>query len=134
MGYWITSLGLIAFGLIGSLSIGRPFLLVGLALLVLGPLRSRPVLFWPPLVGVILYNLGYWAVAPFYCTVTEGVVGTSSTECSSLIGIRYAGSGIYNPPLEQAHLAGLVLGALGFVLVLASMLWRSKIGRNTIAT
>ena len=70
MGYWIASLGLIAFGFLGALSIGRPFFLVGLAMLVLGPVRRHPALFWPPLLAVVAYNVGYWAVAPLYCTAT----------------------------------------------------------------
>ena len=133
MGYWITSIALIAFGLVGTFSIGRPFLLVGLALLVLGPVRRRPVLFWPPLVAVIAYNVGYWAVVPLYCTATEVVGGTSTTACSSLIGIRYSGSGIYNPSLEPANLVALLLAAIAFLVVLAAMLWKGRTGRSAAA-
>jgi hypothetical protein len=68
MAYWITSLGLIAFGFLGMFSIGRPFFLVGLAMLVLGPVRRRPMIFWPSLLAVVAYNVGYWAVAPLHCT------------------------------------------------------------------
>ena len=42
MGYWVASIGLVVFGLVASFSIGRPFLLVGLAMLVLGPCASDP--------------------------------------------------------------------------------------------
>lgn len=124
--YWVASLSLIAFGVVAMFSIGRPFLLVGLAMLILGPLRNRPVLFWPPLVAVIAYNVCYWAVAPFACTATEAVGGTSTTICSSLIGIDYSGSGIYNPSLDPANQAGLLLAAIAFVVVLVAMLWRGK--------
>lgn len=129
MGYWITSLSLIAFGVIAMFSIGRPFFLVGLAMLILGPLRHRPTWFWPPLVAVITYNVGWWAVAPFSCTATEIVGGTSTTTCSSLIGIAYSGSGIYNPSFGPANQAGLVLAAIGFIVVLATMLWRGRRAR-----
>jgi hypothetical protein len=61
MAYWITSLGLIAFGFLGMFSIGRPFFLVGLAMLVLGPVRRRPMIFWPSLLAVVAYN---WATGP----------------------------------------------------------------------
>jgi len=126
VGYWFASLGLIAFGLLGMLSIGRPFLLVGLAMLILGPVRSRPVLFWPPLTAVIGYNVGYLAVAPLYCTATQAVGGPSTTTCSSLFGIGYSGSGTYNPSLEPGYQAGLLLAAVVFVVVLAMTLWRSR--------
>ena len=131
MGYWVASIGLIAFGVVAMFSIGRPFLLVGLAMLILGPLRRRPVLFWPPLAAVIAYNVGYWAVAPLYCTATEAAGGTSTTTCSSLIGIGYSGSGIYNPSLDPANQAGLVLAAIAFVVVLATMLWQARRVRTT---
>ena len=131
MGYWVASIGLIAFGVVAMFSIGRPFLLVGLAMLILGPLRRRPVLFWPPLAAVIAYNVGYWAVAPLYCTATEAAGGTSTTACSSLIGIGYSGSGIYNPSLDPANQAGLVLAAIAFVVVLATMLWQARRVRTT---
>lgn len=126
MGYWVGSLGLIAFGVIAMFSIGRPFLLVGLAMLILGPVRSRPVLFWSPLVAVIAYNVAYWAVAPLYCTATEAAGGTPTTTCSSLIGIGYSGSGMYNPSLDPANQAGLVVAAIAFVVVLAGMLWERR--------
>lgn len=127
MGYWVATFGLIAFGFIAMFSIGRPFLLVGLAMLVLGPLRTRPIWFWPPLAAVIAYNVGWWAVAPLYCTATETVGGTSgTTTCSSLIGIGYSGSGIYNPSFDPANQAGLLLAAIGFIVVLTTMLWRGR--------
>lgn len=126
MGYRIASIGLIAFGVLAMFSIGRPFLLVGLAMLVLGPVRTRPVLFWPPLAAVIAYNVGYWAVAPFSCTATEAAGGIATTTCSSLIGIGYSGSGIYNPSLDPAHQAGLLLATVVFVVVLAATLWRGR--------
>ncbi len=132
MGYWVASIGLMAIGVVAMFSIGRPFLLVGLAMLILGPLRRRPVLFWPPLVAVIAYNVGYWAVVPRYCTATETAGGRSTTTCSSLIGIGYSGSDIYNPSLDPANHAGLLLAAVAFVVVLAIMSWQAR--RVTTAT
>jgi hypothetical protein len=124
--YWVTSLGLIVFGVIGMFSIGRPFFLVGLAMLILGPLRRRPILFWPPLLAVIAYNVGYWAVAPLSCTAIEAVGGASTTTCSWLIGIDYSGSGMFNPSLDLANQVGLVLAALVFVVVLAAIARRAR--------
>ena len=105
MGYWIASVSLIAFGFLAMFSIGRPFFLVGVAMLVLGPLRSRPVLFWPPMVAVIAYNVGYWVVAPIYCTATQDAVGASTT-CLSLIGMGYEGA-TADDWLAAAHVTGL---------------------------
>lgn len=126
MGYWVASAGLIGFGWLAMFSVGRPLLLAGLAMLLLGPVRRRPVLFWPPLAAVIAYNVGYWAVVPLSCTATQTAGGTSMTSCSSLIGIGYSGSGIYNPSLDPANVAGLLSAAVALVVVLAILLWRGR--------
>ena len=133
MGYWITSLGLIAFGFLGAFSIGRPFFLVGLAMLVLGPVRRRPALFWPPLLAVVAYNVGYWAVAPLYCTATETVGGPSTTVCSSVLGINYSGSGTYNPSGDPANMAGLLLAVVVFVGVLVAIISKRRSERDVSA-
>ena len=135
MTYWIASLALVGFGFVAILSIGQPFAMVGLAMLILGPVRRRPALFWPPLAAVIAYNLGFLAVAPFFCTATASVSGgavggASFTTCSSLIGIKYSGTGGYNPSLEPAQQFGLALAGIAFVLVLAAMLLRSRRRRS----
>jgi peptidoglycan/LPS O-acetylase OafA/YrhL len=114
-------------------SIGRPFFLVGLAMLVLGPVRRRPALFWPPLLAVVAYNAGYWAVAPLYCTATEAVGGPSTTTCSSVLGINYSGSGIYNPSLDPANIAGLLLAAVAFVVVLVAIISKRRSERDVTA-
>ncbi len=129
MGYWIASLGLVAFGVVAMFSIGRPFFVVGLAMLILGPLRSRPALYWLPLAAVIAFNLGWWAVAPMYCTATQAVGGASTTVCSSLIGISYSGPGIYNPSFEPANQAGIVLAVIAFVVGLSAVLWKGRADR-----
>jgi hypothetical protein len=55
MTYWILSLALVSFGVIAALSIGRPFMLIGLTMLLLGRWRHRPAIFWPPLLAMIAY-------------------------------------------------------------------------------
>jgi hypothetical protein len=136
VGYWITTFGLIIFGFVAMFSIGRPFFLAGLALLILRPVRSRPAAFWPPLAAVIAWNVGYLAVAPWSCTATQtvgvgsGATGESFTLCSSLTGIVYSGPGVYNPPLEPANQAALLLASIAFVMVLASIVWVRRCRRS----
>jgi hypothetical protein len=127
--YWVTTFGFIVFGFLGMLSIGRPFLLVGLAMLLLGPLRRRPTAFWPPLAAVIAWNVAFLAIAPMSCTTTQTIaVGSSgggepTTLCSSLTGIVYSGRGLFNPSLEPANQAAWVFAAVSFVVVLAAIRW-----------
>lgn len=126
MAYWITSLALLVFGYLGALSVGQPFFWVGLAMLLLGPFRGRPLIFWPPLLAVIAYNLAFLAVAPFFCTAGSPLRGTTTTVCSSPIGLRYTGEGIYNPSLMPAVWVGLTFAGLTAIAVLAFLLWKRR--------
>ena len=130
--YWITTVSLIGFGFLGMLSIGRPFLMVGLAMLLLSPFRAHPMVFWPPIAAIVAWNVGYFAIVPMTCITTQTVgdasigSGESTTVCSSLTGIAYSGSGLYNPSLEPAnHAAPLCAGAT-FLVVLAATFWRRR--------
>jgi hypothetical protein len=130
MAYWIASLALVVFGFLSSFSIGQPFFLVGLAMLVLGAFRGRPFIFWPPLLAVVAYNLAFVAVAPLYCTGTftgtSTVGSTSTTVCSNLIGVRYSGEGIYNPSLLPAVAVGLIVAGVTAIAVFAFLLWKRR--------
>ena len=105
MGYWIVSLLLVVFGFITGFSIGAPFLLIGLAMLVLGPVRHRTLVFWPPFVGVLVGIVGIVLLVPLTCTASGGVGGVSSTVCTSILGPAWSGSGLYNPPPEAFAVA-----------------------------
>ena len=128
MGYWVVSLSLIVFGVLGLLSIGLPFLLVGLTLVILNPLRHRPRLFWPSLLAMIAYNLAFYLYIPFYCSATASTDGTSSAACSSLLGIAWPtnAGGLADPgaAFYQASLAGLAAASLTFIVM--SLLIRRK--------
>lgn len=136
MGYWTVALGLVAFGFVTGFSIGAPFLLIGMALLALGPVRRRPAFFWPPLAAVIAGNAAYWAVVPAYCTATSevtqagAVAGSTTTICSSLLGIPYAGAGIDNPPNGPAAAAGVAAAIVAFLVMLATILVRARQARR----
>lgn len=130
--YWTIAVLLIGFGTISAASIGGPFLLVGVTLIVLRRYRADPVRFWPPLVGVVGLVLGYVLIAPFRCSVgagvgTQGIFG-GHTVCTNLLGIDYSGASGYSPALWPALLAGV-----GFGLVTAGLvrvLLRRSTGRR----
>jgi hypothetical protein len=123
LGYWIAPLLLVAFGFVTGFSIGPPFLLVGLALLVLGPLRRWPRLFWPPLAGVLVFILGVVLFIPLSCTATGEVGQISNTVCTSILGSTWSGSGLYNPPPEAFALAFRAGVGAGAVAAIATLVW-----------
>jgi hypothetical protein len=90
MGYWITSLALIAFGIAGAMTIGLPFLIIGLAMAVLGPIRHQARVYRPIMLGLIAFNVAFMAIAPAYCSATSTIGGGSSAAtCTSFIGIPW---------------------------------------------
>jgi hypothetical protein len=137
MTYWIVAVALIVFGFITGFSIGQPFLLVGLVMLGLGPVRNRPTVFWPPLLGVIAFNVVYLAIAPFSCTAgfaldSSGTGTATGTVCTSLLGLRYGGEGIVNPSLLPAIVVGLVAGVLVGLVTFAVLRRRRGTGASTV--
>ena len=120
--YWLVAVALAVFGFLGGFSIGGPFLMLGLAMLVVGPFRRRPRIFWPVIAGVVAFNAGYWAVTPLVCTTTVHLGEEASTACTNLLGIRYAGGTEYNPSLLPARIAGLG-SAIATAVITALLLW-----------
>lgn len=127
--YWFVAVLLTGFGFLAGFSIGPPFFVVGVAMLVLGPLRSRPRLFWPPLIGVITFVVSVVFLIPFSCTATAGGGGPSVTICTSLLGQTWSGTGNDNPPPEAfdgAVRAGVLAGAIAALATLGWLTLRRR--------
>jgi hypothetical protein len=107
MAYWILALLVTGFGFVTGFSIGQPIFLLGLTLLVLGRWRRKPRVFWPGLLGVVGFNLGFLLTAPLTCTATSIVLGPTVVECRGVLGSMRLPDGIMNPSLEPAIRAGL---------------------------
>ena len=131
MAYWVLSLGLIGFGLLAGFSIGQPFFLIGLTMLALGAVRDRPLIFWPPMLSVVAYDIVYWAVAPGSCHSTTAYGDFEQTVCTSLLGIWYEGEGVYSPSLRPAVVAGLVVATVVLVVTFVTLLWQERRRRRT---
>jgi hypothetical protein len=133
MSYWLAAVVLMAFGFVTGFSIGAPFLLVGLAMLVLGPFRGRPRLFWPALLAVIAFVVAVILVIPLSCEATSALGNDSYTVCRSIAGPTWAGPGLYNPPAEAfslAVLAGLAAGGVAGVVTFTWFALRRRIPRS----
>lgn len=134
MGYWAAGLGLIVFGTLGLMTIGLPFLMIGLAMLLLGRMRHRTLAYWPIMLGLIASNIAFWLTIPFYCSASSTVGGGSSAAtCSSLIGIPWPddATGMNVTPAAFGISFGLaiVVGIVAAVLVL-SWLWMDRERRS----
>jgi hypothetical protein len=119
MAYWILAIAVTLFGIISGFTIGLPILVVGVTMLALGPLRGRPLVFWPPLNGVLAAVVTFMAIAPFSCSATLTTEGATpaDTVCTSLIGLRYTARALENPSLMPALLVAV---AVGVVVALAT--------------
>lgn len=126
MAYWLSTLAVIVLGFLTGFSIGPFLLLIGFAMLLLGPFRRRPLIYWPPMAAALAFIVGYLAVAPFYCYAHSEAGAGSITRCSSLVGVQYTGVGVYNPSLLPGVYAGLALAAVTALLVGGTMRWRWK--------
>jgi hypothetical protein len=122
--YWAIVVALILFGGFAILSIGTPFLLLGIMLAVLFPWRTRRGALATGLAVILGLVVGYVLVAPLGCSTgtastSVSIIGEvrseSITICNNILGITYEGSGNYNPGLLPALLAGIALATIAGV-------------------
>src|SRR5213082_2674209 len=99
LAYWGLSAALLAFGTLTILSIGFPLFVLGLELAVLWPVRHRKALLWSVLGATVAFFVAYLLVAPLSCSELSKLSGPGATVCTNVLGIRYEGPGVYEPPL-----------------------------------
>lgn len=108
--YWTLVVFLIGFGFLGILSIGLPFLLLGLALAILAQRRHEAGVIAGGIAAVVGFTLGFILVAPLGCTTSaSSAQPVARTVCTSILGIDYSGAGGYSPSLLLGVIAGLVV-------------------------
>jgi hypothetical protein len=127
---------LILFGFAGLFSIGAPFLLTGMVMLVCFPWRRRREVLWPAISGVWGLTLGYVLLAPIGCStggtsegLAIGFVNTAATTTCNGVFFDYSGGASYNPPLLPALLVGVLVGAVAILAVralLSRMAWAKE--------
>jgi hypothetical protein len=122
--YWLLAGALMTVGVWGIFSFGLPLLALGFTLAVLSGARKLPHIFWPPIVGVILFFAAYLLVAPLGCRSTPTLaheIGPGDLESTTTFTEQKVTcdrlvlpdtSGTKNPPLWPAVLSG-VAAALG---------------------
>ena len=109
--YWMVAGALIGFGVIGILSIGLPFLLIGLGMVIYGVIRFKARGFWAALIGFgtlpALILIGDIITAPQACTGQTLTLppNTSSVSCG------------YIP--DSYYIMAVIFGAIALV----GMVW-----------
>ncbi|HUG32414.1 MAG TPA: hypothetical protein VMM14_05930 [Acidimicrobiia bacterium] len=110
--YWLIVLVLVALGFLTIFSVGLYFWFIAIALVLLGPFRSRPRIFLPGIALFLGFLIGYVLVAPWGCQqsftsdLTTGEETVSPVVCTSPIGIEYSGPEPYEPTRTPALVAG----------------------------
>ncbi len=127
MGYWFFSLAVLLLGFLTGFSIGMFILPIGLALVVLGPVRHRPKVYWPVLMAVVGFVVGYLLFVPLTCTATTAIPGDDgATVCQSILGPEYRSVGVGKPPTDLARLAGAIAATIVAVVTLSGLLFAER--------
>jgi hypothetical protein len=120
LAYAALAVALILFGFAGLFSIGAPFLITGIVMLVCLPWRHRRGILWPAIAGVWGFTLGYVLLAPIGCTETGtneglrlGFVSVAATTICNGVFFDYSGGASYNPALLPSVFVGVIVGGLG---------------------
>jgi len=120
--YVAVALGLIAFGILGMLSIGAPFFLTGVAMLAMLPWRHRRGVLLAATITPWAFVMGYVLVAPLGCTGTAlPGLGETTTTCTNVLGIDYSGGPGYRAPLMPGVAAGLGLATITLLVLRAAV-------------
>ena len=121
--YHVIAAVLIAFGIVGILSVGLPFLVCGVLLLALAPYRDRAEILWPPLAAVAAWTAVFAVMSPWGCSSSAGAIATPTGAtrvfvhaeiCRNAFGARVS-SGLLVP----ASVALVVAVGVGIALHLA---------------
>ena len=131
MGYWFFSLAVLLLGFLTGFSIGVFILPIGVALVILGPARHRPKVYWPILMAVVGFVVGYLLFVPLTCTATTAIPGgDGTTVCQSILGPGYRSVGVSEPPTDLARLAGTIAAVVGAVVTLGGLIFFER-GRRS---
>lgn len=124
--YWLLTGALIGFGFIAILSIGAPFVLLGVILAVIGAIRFREKGIWAALVGfgVLPAAILVWDVvsAPWACQPSSGPATQLNVNYFSCVD-TFVG------PLTTYHIMALgfgVIALLGIAWPLLHHLWSAR--------
>jgi hypothetical protein len=117
LAYWLVTGALLGFGLLGILTIGLPFLLVGVVLVIFGAIRLGGSGLWAAVVSFggipalfLLYDI---TSAPWACLPAGGQVTTTTSSQTS--GSYYTCVDTPVGPLTTYHILAIGFGIIALV-------------------
>jgi hypothetical protein len=93
--YWLIAASAIVLGFVGAASIGLPLFALGILLVVRGIAGKPRPGFWPPIIGIVLFFVGFQVVGrlwgPLSCTTVHNItqeIGPGETEPTTIDNTR----------------------------------------------
>ena len=109
--YWTLVVLLIGFGALAILTIGLPFLLLGLMLAIVSQRRHETGVVAAGVGAIVGFMVGYILIAPTSCsTGASSIDGIEHRACTNILGFGYSGTD--NLGVILGLLAGLVAAVL----------------------
>ena len=111
--YWTLVVLLIGFGALAILTIGLPFLLLGLMLAIVSQRRHETGVVAAGVGAIVGFMVGYILIAPTSCsTGANSIDGFEHRACTNILGFGYSGTDTDNLGVILGLLAGLVVAVL----------------------
>ena len=110
--YWTLVVLLIVFGALAILTIGLPFLLLGLMLAIVSQRRHETGVVVAGVGAIVGFMVGYILVAPTSCSTASSIDGIEHRACTNILGFGYSGTDTDNLGVILGLLAGLVVAVL----------------------
>ena len=108
--YWTLVVLLIVFGALAILTIGLPFLLLGLMLAIVSQRRHETGVVVAGVGAIVGFMVGYILVAPTSCSTASSIDGIEHRACTNILGFGYSDTD--NLGVILGLLAGLVIAVL----------------------
>ena len=111
--YWTLAVLLIGFGALAILTIGLPFLLLGLMLAIVSQRRHETGVVVAGVGAIVGFMVGYILIAPTSCsTGGNSIGGIQHRACTNILGFGYSGTDTDDLGVVLGLLAGLVVAVL----------------------
>jgi hypothetical protein len=119
--YWTVTVVLTAVGILGILSVGLPFLLLGIMLAIVSQRRHESGVVAAGVAAIVGFMVGYILVAPTSCiSSASSADGIERRTCTSILGFGYSGTD------DTGMILGLIAGLIVAVMFALGARWLTQ--------